>query len=319
MHEISSADVIMYSAAMRASVIVPSFNSRRTIERCLSSLVGQTRRDLFEILVADSSSDGTVRIIELQFPEVRLFHFNERKLPGDARNFAASRACGNILIFFDADCFVEPDWIERVIEAHAGDYAAVGGALYNGNPQCRSGVAHYLFEFSPWLPGSSPREQDDIPGGCLSIKRWAFDRYGPFPEGSYSEDTVLCWRMRAGGERLLFAPSIRIFHLHTMGVSELLRVKAYHGRCFAWQRSRRLRPWKRLTFAVLAPGLPVILLCRVWRRVRGTPLDVEFWKASPLIGLLAIFWCWGEMRGYLSNRQPLPQEAGGRRHLGQQD
>src|SRR5713226_5510019 len=101
----------MYSAAMRASVIVPSFNSRRTIERCLSSLAGQTRRDLFEVLVADSSSDGTDRIVELQYPEMRLFHFDERKLPGDARNFAAARACGDILIFLDADSFVEPDWI----------------------------------------------------------------------------------------------------------------------------------------------------------------------------------------------------------------
>jgi GT2 family glycosyltransferase len=295
----------MYSA-MRASVIVPSFNSRRTIERCLSSLIGQTRRDLFEILVADSSSDGTARLIELQFPDVRLFHFNERTLPGEARNFAVARAGGNILVFLDADCFVEPDWIERVLEAHDGDYAAVGGALYNGNPQYRSGVAHYLFEFSQWLPGSAPREQEEIPAGCLSMRRWAFDRYGPFPEGTYSGDSVLSWRMRAAGEPLLFAPSIRIFHLHTMGASELLRVKAYHGRCFAWQRSRRLPRWKRLTFGVLAPGLPLILFCRVWRRVRGTSLSLEFWKASPLIGLLEIFWCWGEMRGYLSTREPLP-------------
>jgi GT2 family glycosyltransferase len=279
----------------------------------------QSRRDLFEILVADSSTDGTERIIELQFPDVRLFHFNQRKLPGEARNFAAARACGNILIFLDADCFVEPDWIEQVVEAHDGDYSAVGGALYNGNPQCRTGVAHYLFEFSPWLPGSPHREQDEIPGGCLSIKRGAFDRYGPFPEDSYSEDTVLSWRMRAAGAPLLFAPSIRVFHLHTMGVSELLRVKAYHGRCFAWQRSRRLPRWKRLAFAVLAPGLPPILFCRVWRRVRGTSFGVEFWKASPLIGLLAIFWCWGEIRGYLSNRQPLPQKASSGCHLGQQN
>jgi GT2 family glycosyltransferase len=227
-------------------------------------------------------------------------------LPGDARNYAAARASGDILIFLDADCTVEPNWIERVIEAHGGVYPAIGGALCNGNPQYRAGVAHYLFEFSPWLPGSSPREQNEIPGGCLSIKRAAFEQYGPFPEGVYSEDTVLSWRLRAAGVRLLFNPSIRIFHLHTMAVSELMRVKVYHGHCFAWQRSREWPEWRRFAFGVLAGVLPLVLFCRIWRRVHGSPLGLEFWKTSPWIGLLAISWSWGESRGYLSNRQPLP-------------
>ena len=309
----------MYTATMQASVIVASFNSRQTIERCLSSLERQNRRDLFEVLVSDSSTDGTAGIIESRFPDVRLFHFNDRKFPGDARNLAVAQSSGDVLIFLDADCFVEPDWIERVIEAHGGDYAAVGGALYNGNPRFRAGMAHYLFEFSLWLPASSPREQGEIPAGCLSVKRRLFERFGPFPEGAYSSDSVFSWRMREAGIPLLFEPSIHVFHVHTLGALKLLRAKMYHGRCFAWQRSRRWPAWKRFTFGVLAGALPVVVFFRIWRRVRGSPLHVEFWKTSHLIGLLAIWWSWGESRGYLSNRQPLPQDTSGSGHLREQN
>jgi GT2 family glycosyltransferase len=296
----------MYASAMRASVIVPSFNSRKTIERCLASLERQNRRDWFEILVADSSTDGTDRIIASQFPDVQLFRFGERKLPGEARNYAAGRASGDILVFLDADCAVEPDWIEEIIGAHDGRHAAIGGAICNGNPESPTAVAHYLFEFSRWLPTAPPHEQDEIPGGCLSIQRGAFERHGPFPETTYSEDTVLSWRLRAAGLHLLFIPSISVFHLHTLAAPELLRVKAYHGRCFAWQRSRGWHRWKRWAFGVFSVALPVLLIYRIHRRVRGTSLHAAFWKVSPLIGMLAIAWSWGELRGYLSNRQPLP-------------
>src|SRR5439155_6037425 len=132
-----------------------------------------------------------------------------------------------------------------------------------GNPESGVGWAHYLFEFSAWLPYGPDREQDETPGGCLSMPKRAFERYGPFPERTYSEDSVLSRRMRAHGERLLFAPSIRVFHINRERLWSLARDKCRHGRDFALQRTVRSR-W---LYACGIPALPLLLLWRITQRV----------------------------------------------------
>src|ERR1051325_3213870 len=89
--------------APHLSVVIASYNSRRTIARCLESLEAQTYGD-FEIVVVDSSSDGAARAVEERFPDVRLVTFPTRKFPGDARNAGVRAARGEIIAFIDADC-----------------------------------------------------------------------------------------------------------------------------------------------------------------------------------------------------------------------
>ena len=45
------------------SVIVPSYNAARTISGCLESLQRQSSPEPFEIIVVDSSSDGTAQLV----------------------------------------------------------------------------------------------------------------------------------------------------------------------------------------------------------------------------------------------------------------
>ena len=60
------------------SVVIPSYNSRGTIRACLESVLGQETELTYEVLVADSSDDGTDEIIRADFPGVRLIHSRER-------------------------------------------------------------------------------------------------------------------------------------------------------------------------------------------------------------------------------------------------
>ena len=296
--------------AVRLSIVIPSYNSATTIERCLRSLAIASAET--EIVVVDSSTDGTVRIVAEKFPQVRLIHSETRMYPGDARNAGAALAGGDIFAFLDADTAVAPDWAVEVARVHGGPYAAVGGSLLNANPESLVGWAHYLFEFSAWLPHGVDREQNEIPGGCLSITREDFARYGPFPGHTYSEDSVLSWRMRAAGERLLFAPAIRVFHVNREDLLGLLRDKCRHGRDFAAQRAVS----SRLLYAFGAPALPLLLIWRIASRVRPhAPLRRCFWRVCPLIAALAVAWSFGEFCGYLNRPNRLAQEARNGREL----
>jgi len=68
------------------SVIIPSYNSNKTIEKCLNSILNQTYSDEYEIIVVDSSIDNTSDIVKNKFKDVKLAHLKKKTDPGTARN-----------------------------------------------------------------------------------------------------------------------------------------------------------------------------------------------------------------------------------------
>jgi glycosyltransferase involved in cell wall biosynthesis len=104
----------------RASAIVPTRNSARTLVACLESLGAQTQP--VEIVVVDNaSSDGTRRIAEGLADQVVLLG-PERSAQ---RNAGARMASGDCLLFVDSDMVVEPAVAQECIEAVEGGAGAV--------------------------------------------------------------------------------------------------------------------------------------------------------------------------------------------------
>ena len=85
------------------SIIIPTLNEEKYIERCLKSLKNQSFRN-FEIIVSDSySTDDTVKIAKKYGAKVVL---TKKTGPAAGRNEGARKAKGSILVFLDADTFV---------------------------------------------------------------------------------------------------------------------------------------------------------------------------------------------------------------------
>lgn len=195
------------------SVVIASYHSRPTIQACLRSLDHQTSQPN-EVILVDSGCDGTTELTAREFPHVRLFAVSERKYPGDARNIGIQHASGDVIAFLDADCVAPPNWAEEILLAHQNPDPLIGGAFENANPASRISWAAYFCELSQWMPGGAARHIQEIPAGSLSIKRWAFEKYGPFLEQTYCSDTAFNWRARADGQIPVFQPAIRIQHFN---------------------------------------------------------------------------------------------------------
>jgi len=289
---------------IRLSIVIASYNSVTTIGRCLRSLARQDDQAVFEVIVVDSSQDGTAALVARDFPRVKLFTFAERKFPGDARNIGVSKARGDIIAFTDADCFVDPAWATSVLEAHGErQQPVIGGAVENGNPESYVGWAYYFTEFSSWMPEATPCEMPDIPTTCLTMKRWVFERYGPFLEKTYCSDTAFNWTIARHGYRPLFLPSLRVWHINVTRLTEFLGRKVFHGSCFARVRvaEQRFSGSRRLAYIALSPLLPGLLFWRVLRTVRRKKSHItRFVLTSPLVLLGLLAWSWGELLGYLS-------------------
>ncbi|HSW48736.1 MAG TPA: glycosyltransferase family 2 protein, partial [Bryobacteraceae bacterium] len=108
------------------SVVISCYNSRSTLDDCLSSLRRQETRSRFEVILVESSADGTADHVRRDYPEVRLLASARRLYCGDARNLALGVARAPVVAFLDADCHVGAEWVEAVLEAHRSPYWLVG-------------------------------------------------------------------------------------------------------------------------------------------------------------------------------------------------
>ena len=92
---------------MTFSIIIPVYNGRGYIRKCIQSILDQSFRDYEILLVDDGSTDGSweeaVAMQEL-CPALQCFHTPHRG-PGAARNLGLTHARGDYVLFMDADDF----------------------------------------------------------------------------------------------------------------------------------------------------------------------------------------------------------------------
>src|SRR5689334_10729991 len=106
------------SARPRVSVVVPTRNRPRELQRCLEALVAQRCGDFdFEVIVVDDGSDpvyqAEVDSLQKRFPAVR-FERVAHGGPARARNRGVSLAHGVVVAFTDDDCRAHPEWLANL-------------------------------------------------------------------------------------------------------------------------------------------------------------------------------------------------------------
>jgi len=211
---------------MKISVVIPSYNSERTINLCLNSLLLQSYSFAYEVIVVDSSEDCTPHIIKKHFPQVRLIHFGQKTDPGTARNIGIKYARGELILFVDSDCIAYPDWIERMVNLHTQypDIGAVGGSIEIGNnPVKPVAVAGYISEFREFLPIWQASFVKHLPTMNISYKKSVLEKVGQFDSQFYpQEDLVFNYRMTDLGYQILFDPTIRVKHIHREDLKSFL-------------------------------------------------------------------------------------------------
>lgn len=97
------------------SVIIPVYNVKDYLDRCIKSVLGQTYSDLEIILVDDGSTDGSSEICDHYVgsdSRVKVIHRENGGL-SEARNTALDHMKGAYLTFVDSDDFIHREAIER--------------------------------------------------------------------------------------------------------------------------------------------------------------------------------------------------------------
>ncbi|MDG2005126.1 MAG: glycosyltransferase family A protein [Novosphingobium sp.] len=179
------------------SLIVPAHNASQTLDRTLSSAIGQTYRELEIIVVDDASSDGTEDIVRTwaeRDDRIRLVRNDTCSGVGGARNRGAAEASGAYLCFLDADDLLTQDAVEARLQS-----------LQSANADfCFAWSA--VIDDSDVITGFNERAiaTDDIfaklvlhgniltNGSCIIVTRSTFEAVGGFSEALFAAGCQGC-------------------------------------------------------------------------------------------------------------------------------
>lgn len=101
------------------SIIIPSYNSSRTIRRCLRSVIRQTYRNIEIVVVDDGSIDGSSSLIDDLLSKVNkktIIHRPKNEGVELARLLGISMASGKYVLFLDADDILPDDAVEILVK-----------------------------------------------------------------------------------------------------------------------------------------------------------------------------------------------------------
>ncbi len=289
-------------AGVRLSIVIAAHDAVATVDACLAALEPQCRGADIEVIVADSSTDGTDAHVARQAPWARLLHFAEPLTVPALRGRGIAAAAGAIIAVLDPYSVVAADWVDRVLGAHARQpHLVIGGSvgLHRQESASMADWILYLNEYGLFMPPTVKGETWIVPGSNVSYKRVAlFD--GATPRYPVFWKTFANWSIEGGGSPLWLEPEIRVELNKPVPLLDYFRTRYDHGRCFAGLRVQGASAGVKLLRALSTPLVPFVLL---WRWTRG------FWPKKRHRGRyvltvpaqLALFTIWaiGEARGYV--------------------
>ncbi|MBQ7345430.1 MAG: glycosyltransferase [Oscillospiraceae bacterium] len=140
----------------KLSAVVPVYNVERYLDQLIESLRQQTLQDLQIILVDDGSPDGSGAICDrhgAQDGRIQVIHKQNGGV-GAARNDGLAAATGEWIYFCDSDDYLEPDALQRLVEAGEAAQAEV----VFGDVAMISGDKRQLMRFHKEAFATSDRE-----------------------------------------------------------------------------------------------------------------------------------------------------------------
>jgi len=218
---------------MHISVIIPTFNSERTIGRCLESLLDQSVLP-GEVIVADGNShDNTEKICNsFNNPLIHLIRVSRNITTGSARNLGALRAAHEYLIFLDSDCIAHRELIRNYTLAFA-DHDCVAGSVLIANP---GKIANRIYLGEKVLLQNHVKD-GYVTGSFFWVMNFGIrkDIFIPFPDSTFSEDMVFISSLFRAGRTVKYCRETVVYHRYPETVREFFTKKVNCAKGFIEQ------------------------------------------------------------------------------------
>lgn len=214
-------------------------------------------------------------------------------------------ALGEIVAVTEDHVYVEPDWVERIIEVHRRhpNAGAVGGAVYNHTDQKLVDWAAFFLTQGPFMPPLANGVAERISGPAnVSYKKRVLDRLQGEGDDEQGIIDFLELPDALQGEELVADDSIRVRHNQSQGLLGTSLAEFDNGRTIAGYRRREMErgDWLRIALSPVLPSYRAVRQMRIIRAKRQQPGMTTTRMAQVLPAHIWFQYCAmaGELLGY---------------------
>jgi glycosyltransferase involved in cell wall biosynthesis len=197
----------------KVSIIIPVYNTEKTLARCVDSALAQTYKNCEVIIVDDGTPDGAGVIADdyaTRHDNVRVIHKQNAGL-AEARHSGVKEAKGEYIIHLDSDDELLPDAVEYLLaKCEEQNLDIAYGSYIRINERGQKSVVSFPND-STILTGEGFLEYNITPvgicanWGCLAKKElWLQDIYPPSDTKLPSEDILINIKLSRFVERVGF-------------------------------------------------------------------------------------------------------------------
>jgi glycosyltransferase involved in cell wall biosynthesis len=95
------------------SIVIPSYNSAKFIDRLMDSLFSQTYKNWEAIIVDNNSIDDTIKLVEkYKDSRIKIYQISNEGIIAKSRNFGINKSKGEWIAFLDSDDWWKPNKLE---------------------------------------------------------------------------------------------------------------------------------------------------------------------------------------------------------------
>jgi GT2 family glycosyltransferase len=222
------------------SIVIPTHNRRKVLERTLASLRAQTYpfERIEVVVVADGCTDGSEELAASEYPcSIQVIVQAAPAGPATSRNRGAAAAHGDLLIFLDDDVEASADMVSGHVHAH---WSTGTGCVTIGYlpPALQGRRDFFAVMLRSWWeamfermrqPGHRFTYSDLLTGNC-SLAPALFWSVGGFDEQlRCHEDFEFGYRLLRAGAQFVFVPHVAGWHDDRTDLARCLQRKRDEG------------------------------------------------------------------------------------------
>ena len=295
--------------AIDISIVIVSYNVGEYLRNCLESIIRHSSPLTVEIIVVDNySEDGSVEMVRMEFPSVKLIANDENHGFSRANNQGMRESKGRYVLLLNPDTLLWKDTLPVTydyMEKHPKvgcvgikTYTASGSIFPNGSsfPASWKVMAKFLMVkkmlpnrwvrkhfsrsvgrlFSYYSDREVEREVDMVGGFFMFVRRKVIDTVGLMDENYFLEieDSDWCMRMKRKGWKVIYIPYASFTHLIGKSIDRYRFSKS----SFLNEFTNTMRFYRKFYTSVDLMGLKIAILAGIFFQVIFTLVS------TPIVG-----------------------------------
>lgn len=299
------------------ATVILNYNGKSFLERFLPFFDSNRFPRQTTYLIDNASSDGSVKWVKTNFPNVHCITLTENHGYAGGYNEGLANIHEKYLALVNSDIEITPEWLTPIIDMMEADesiaavqpkilsetrrsyfeYAGAAGGYMDllGYPFCRGRILHNVERDTHQYQSSEPIFWAS--GAAMVIRNDVFQEMGGFDKDyfAHQEEIDLAWRMLLSNNKIMVCPDSVVYHVGGGTMSYSSPQKIYLN-----FRNNLITLIKYLPSANL---FPVLLIRWILDTLAGIRFVLKFEPANAFTIVRAHFYIYGHLMSLIRKRK----------------